>query len=143
MAEKLTEELLDELLFTESLETYLTQEVPNKKNSLPFHLNNLLINKHLKKSDVIRSSHLNATFAYQIFSGDRKASRNKILQLALAMGLDLRQTQTLLNVSGNNELYCKDRRDAIIIYGIDKKMNLDDIDDTLFQFGESTICEDG
>lgn len=143
MEEKLTEELLDELLFTGSLETYLTQEVPSRKNSLPCHLNHLLIKKNLKKSDVIRSSHLNSTFAYQIFSGDRKASRNKILQLALAMGLDFKETQTLLNVSGNNELYCKDRRDAIIIYGIDKKMNLDNIDDTLFQFGESTICEDG
>ena len=141
MEEKLTEELLNELLFSDSLDTFLIKDIPDVKEDLPERLRYLLTKKRLKKSDVVRRSGLNATFAYQIFSGDRKASRNKILQLALAMGLDLKETQGLLKLSGANELYCKDRRDAIIIYCITKQMPLEEVDDTLFQFGETTICE--
>ena len=142
MGEKLTEELLNELLFSDSLETFLVKDISGTREGLPEHLNHLLFKKNLKKSEVVKRSRLNATFAYQIFSGDRNASRNKILQLAFAMGLDLRETQGLLKLSGTNELYCKDRRDAIIIYCITKQMTLDDVDDTLFGFKESTICED-
>jgi transcriptional regulator with XRE-family HTH domain len=142
MGEKLTEELLNELLFSESLETYLNKDRSDAKDSLPERLNRLLAQKGLKKSEVVKRSQLNATFAYQIFSGDRKPSRNKILQIAFAMGLDLRETQGLLKLSGANELYCKDRRDAVIIYCITKQMMLDDADDTLFRFGETTICEE-
>jgi len=138
--EKLTEELLNELMDSVTLE--FIEKLPQRKVSLPQRLNELLIQKHLKKSDVIRRSKLNTTFAYQIFSGDRNASRNKILQLALAMGLNLKETQDLLRISGVNELYCKDRRDAIIIFGITKGMTLEQIDDTLYKFGELTICEE-
>lgn len=142
MVEKLTEELLNELLFSESLEGFLDKDISDTKESLPGRLNDLLTKKNLKKSEIIKRSKLNTTFAYQIFSGDRKASRNKILQLAFAMGLNLKETQGLLKLSGANELYCKDRRDAIIIYSITKQMMLEDADDTLFKFGEATICED-
>jgi hypothetical protein len=142
MEEKLTEELLNELLFSDSLETFLVKDLTDAREGLPEHLNYLLLKKNLKKSEVVKRSRLNSTFAYQIFSGDRNASRNKMLQLAFAMGLDLRETQGLLKLSGANELYCKDRRDAIIIYCITKQMTLGDADDTLFGFKESTICED-
>lgn len=142
MGEKPTEELLNELQFSDSLEAFLVKELDHTKESLPEYLNYLLNKKKLKKSDVIRKSQLNATFAYQIFSGSRNASRNKVLQLTLAMGLNLTETQELLRLAGVNELYCKDRRDAIVIYCIEKHMTLDDANDKLFQFGEATICED-
>lgn len=140
MGEKLTEELLNELMDSDTLE--IIEKIPDRKVSLPQHLNELLLKKNLKKSEVIRRSKLNTTFAYQIFSGDRNASRDKILQIALAMGLNLKETQELLRISGANELYCKDRRDAIIIFGITKGMPLEQIDDTLYKFGELTICEE-
>lgn len=140
MGEKLTEELLNDLMVSDTLQ--VINEIPNKNVSLPQRLNELLIAKKLKKSEVIRRSRLNTTFAYQIFSGERNASRDKILQLALAMELTFKETQELLRISGVNELYCKDRRDAIIIFGITKGMTLEQIDDTLYKFGELTICEE-
>lgn len=140
MEEKLTEELLNELMTSDTLQ--IIKEIPDKEISLPRRLNEFLVMKNLKKSEVIRRSKLNTTFAYQIFSGERNASRDKMLQLAVAMGLNLKETQELLRISGANELYCKDRRDAIIIFGITKGMTLEQIDDALYKFGELTICEE-
>ena len=80
------------------------------------------------------------TFGYQIFKGTRKASRNKVLQLAFAMRLNLRETDRLLQAAGVNELYCKDRRDAIIIFAVQKGYSLQKADEELYRFGEETIC---
>jgi hypothetical protein len=142
MTEKLTEELLNELLFTESLSVFINSELPEKSITLSEFLNKQLTDKGLKKSGVIRRSKLNPTFAYQIFSGERNASKNKLLQLSFAMDMDLRQTQRMLKIADAGELYCKNRREAIIIYCINNGLSLSDTDDTLFQFGEPTICEE-
>lgn len=140
MGEKLTNELLNSLLSVNSIEKFLDNEILNNE-SLVEYLNRLLLLKKLKKSDVIRHSALNATFAYQIFSGERRPSRNKILQLAFAMSLSLQETQRLLKVSGANELYCKNRRDAIIIHCLFNGLSLMDTEDYLFEFRETGICE--
>ena len=139
--EKLTQELLNELLFTSSLESFFSENDAIDAITLSQYLNWMMERKALKKIDIIKKSGLNPTHAYQIFSGDRRASRNKILQLALAMALSLHETQRLLKIAGTNELYCKNRRDAIIIYCISHRMNLESTDNTLFQFEESTLSE--
>lgn len=141
MMNKLTEELLNDLLFTDSLASYLNNELEGDI-SLSEFLNRHLEEKQLKKSSVIRKSKLNTTFAYQLFSGDRSASKDKLLQLSFSMGLNLRETQQLLKIANAGELYCKKRRDAIIIYCVSKNMTLAETDDTLFQFQEATICEE-
>jgi len=138
--EVLTEELLNELLFSSSAGHYIdTHDLAT--SSLSGYLTQLLREKDLKKSEVIKKSGLNETFAYQIFSGDRKASRNKVLQLAFAMELSLREAQRLLKQAGVNELYCKNRRDAIIIYCLSRKCPLIKVDAELYKFGEETITE--
>lgn len=142
MAERLTEELLNDLLFTDSLSSYLNNELLKTDISLSDYLNGQLEAKRLKKSVVIRNSKLNPTFAYQLFSGDRNASKDKLLQIAFSMGLDLIETQRLLKIANAGELYCKNRRDAIIIYCLSKELSLAETDDTLFKFRESTICEE-
>ena len=83
---------------------------------------------------------LNDTFGYQIFKGTRKASRDKVLQLAFAMHLGLRETDRLLQAAGANELYCKNRRDAIIIFAVQKGYTLQKANEELYRFGEETIC---
>lgn len=139
MEEPLTEELLDELLSSPSPAAFLDSN-PTLSRSLSEYLGVLLVEKHLKRSQVIRDANLNETFGYQIFTGQRGASRNKLLQLAFAMHLDLRETNRLLKAGGVNELYCKDRRDAIIIFSVDKGFSLSKVNDELFRFGEACVC---
>ena len=42
--------------------------------------------------------------------------------------------------AGVSELYCKDRRDAIIIFCIDRGCSLQKVNEELYRFGERTIC---
>lgn len=139
--EKLTEELLRELQFSDSLDRFIEEHQPAARPGLPNLLRELMEAKNLRRSEVIRRACLNTTFAYQIFAGERGASRNTALQLAFGMGLTLRETQALLYSAGASKLYCKDRRDAILIYCINKRLALEEADDTLYRFGENTVCE--
>lgn len=84
MAERLTEELLDELLETPRIEEYLDTHALNAP-SLAEYLNRQLTDKRLKRSEVVRMANLNETFGYQIFTGSRNPSRDKVLQIAFAM----------------------------------------------------------
>lgn len=129
-------------MLTKSISSFIEKKSIFSDKNLSEYLNELLSLKKIKKSDIVKKSKLNQTFAYQIFSGERKATRDKILQLSFAMKLDLQETQRLINLSGCNELYCRNRRDAIIIYCINQKMSLSESDDILYQYKEKTICEE-
>lgn len=139
MKEPLTEELLDELLSAPNPDSFIADSRVTSC-SLSEYLEYLLADKNLKRSSVVREAGLNETFGYQIFKGQRGASRNKVLQLALAMHLNLRETDRLLQAAGLNELYCKNRRDAIIIFAVDKGYSLQKTNEELYRFGEETIC---
>lgn len=142
MAEKLTEELLNELLFTERIEDYLDNDDVGETIKLSDYLSDLLERKGLKKNEVINRSMLNTTFGYQIFSGHRNPGRDKILQLAFGMEMNLRETQRALKFGGANELYPKDKRDAIIIHCISNGKSMEETEEALFSFNERTICEE-
>ena len=51
----------------------------------------------------------------------------------------LRETQRLLRLAGVSELYCKQRRDAIIIWCIQNGRDLPATDDELYRMGEDTL----
>lgn len=135
MREPLTEELLNELLSSPDPNSFLLSANPSRR-SLAEYLQQLLDEKGLERSKVVREAGLNDTFGYQIFKGTRKASRDKVLQLAFAMQLGLRETDRLLQAAGANELYCKNRRDAIIIFAVQKGYTLQKVNEELYRFGE-------
>lgn len=137
--EPLTEELLAELLDAPSPIAF-TDVYHITSRSAAEYLNYLLDKKGLKRAAVIKAAGLNETFGYQIFKGERQGSRNKMLQLAFAMQLSLTETNRLLQAARVNELYPKDRRDAIIIFCLDKGYTLREAECELYRFGEATIC---
>ncbi|WP_239285029.1 helix-turn-helix transcriptional regulator [Collinsella sp. An2] len=136
--EPLTDELLHELLSSPSPIDF-TEARGITHRSLAEYLNQLLEAKGLKRADVVRAAGINETFGYQIFKGQRNPSRDKVLQLALAMGCDLLETNRLLKAAGVNELYCKDRRDAIILFCIDRGLGLLELNEELYRFGEEPL----
>ena len=136
--EPLTEELLRELLASPSPIAF-TEAHGIGHRSLADYLNQLLDKKGLKRADVVRAAGLNETFGYQIFKGQRNPSRDKVLQLALALRCDLVETGRLLKAAGVNELYCKDRRDAIITFCIDRGYTLQRVDEELYRWDEPTL----
>lgn len=139
MAEPLTEELLDELLEAPSIDSFLEGHECVSR-TLASYLNELLEAKRLKRSQVVRMANLNETFGYQIFTGARNPSRDKVLQIAFAMALTLRETNRALEAAGVSSLYSKDRRDVIIIFCLDRGCSLQKVNEELYRFGERTIC---
>ena len=139
MAEPLTEELLGELLEAPSLDGFIEAHDLGAR-SLSEYLNALLEEKHLERAAVVRMANLNETFGYQNFKGTRRPSRNKVLQIAFAMALTLRETNRALEAAGVSSLYSKDRRDAIIIFCLDRGCSLQKVNEELYRFGEETVC---
>lgn len=131
---KLTEELLAELLDAPSIDGYVSG------HDFPANLQQLLDEKGLARSRVVRMADLNETFGYQIFTGARNPSRDKVLQIAFAMALTLRETNRALTAAGVSNLNCKSRRDAIIIFCIDRGCSLQKVNEELYRFGEKTVC---
>ena len=95
--------------------------------------------KGCEACDVVREAGINETFGYQIFTGARRASRDNLLKIAFAMGCTLREANRLLQAGGANELYCKNRRDAIVIFAISHGYTLQKTEEELYRFGEATI----
>ena len=135
----MTEDLLNELLESPDPAAFASKRKLACR-SLPDYLQQLLDERGLKRPEVVRQAGINPTFGYQIFVGQRNPSRNKLLQLAFAMKLSLRETNRLLQAGGCNELYCKNRRDAIIIFCIDRGCSLQKVNEELYRFGEKTVC---
>ena len=136
--EVLTEELLAVLLDSASPERYLDQ-LDAEERDLPDYLAELLEAHGRTRSEAIRASGVNATFGYQIFQGTRRPGRDTTLQLALGIGCTLRETQRLLRFADHGELWCKRRRDAIIMFCIEHGMSRAACDDELYRLGEQTL----
>lgn len=139
MSEPLTDELLKELLDAPSIDSYVEGH-DFLERSLSEYLQQLLEEKHLERVRVVRVADLNETYGYQIFTGARQPTRNKVLQIAFAMALTLKETNRALAAAGASALNCKDRRDAIIIFCIDRSCSLQKVNEELYRFGEETVC---
>lgn len=138
MKEPLTDELLAELLAGPDPVAFAERHRITSRSASEY-LCQLLAEKGLARAQVIRAAGLNETFGYQIFVGTRHGSRNKMLALAFAMGCTLKEANRLLQAAEANELYCKNRRDAIIIYCLEHGCTLQQVDEELYRFGEDTI----
>lgn len=138
--ERLTEDLLARLLNSESPEDYLSQGETIDRE-LPDYLYALLDAKGMNRSQVARISSINTTFLYNIFEGKSKPKRDNALMLAFALGCDLRQTQRLLRLADVAELWPKVRRDAIIIWCIERGYTREECDDELYRLGERAILK--
>ena len=137
---KTTSDLLKVLKSKKSITEYLDENVDSLINEpVSKQLENLLLSKGLKKSDVIKASNLDRTYAYQIFSGVKKPSRNKLLSVCFGLSLTFNETQELLNRSGYAPLYPKSKRDSIIIFAINNKFSVIETDILLAENNENTL----
>lgn len=138
----LTEELVNNIVSSRKTDSFLEDYVDADKDLGSF-LTRKLDEKGLKKIDVIKAAQLNETFGYQIFSGSRKPSRNYIIALGLAMGLDVHDLRLALCYGDAGDLYAKNRRDAIILFCASHRYSLTRTDEELYKHGEDTVTDGG
>lgn len=133
MESKTTDELNHEIKMATDIEDYLSE---NKEHMLTHclsdHLNMLLSQKRMSRADVVRGSLLDRAYVYQIFSGEKTPSRDKLIAIAFGLCLSDEETQKMLKLSGNRELYSRDERDALILFSLQRKRTIFDANNLLF-----------
>ncbi|MDE7275854.1 MAG: helix-turn-helix domain-containing protein [Lachnospiraceae bacterium] len=137
---KSTEELTHEIKSATDIEDYLIQnkeelQLPHLSDAL--HL--LLSQKEISRADVVRDSLLDRAYVYQIFSGERTPSRDKLIAIAFGLHLSDTQTQTILKLSCNRELYAREERDALILFALQREMTIMEANDLLFAHGFTVL----
>ena len=139
---KSTQELLD---LMESSSDYMTYLASNRDSIASEHmkpdrvLNVLLDEKHLKKSDVIARSGVENHYAYQIFSGAKVPSRDKLLMLCFGFQTTPDETQRILRLTGYLPLYGNNLRDNVILFGLTKHLSVISVNDMLYTLGETLL----
>ena len=141
--ERLTEDLLERLLEAPSPEAYLDAEGIEGNREFVDYLFERLGERGGKRAAVVRESGLNPTVVYDIFQGKSRPGRDHAIMLAFGLHCDLRQTQRLLRLAGVSELWCKQRRDAILIWCNHHGCTREQADDELFCLGEKTLLDTG
>ena len=135
-----TDEILEAIRHAKSIEDFTRRYSESfVDDTFKDYLNGLINSRGLKKSAVIKASGLSNSYAFQIFQGNKSPSRDKLLSLAVAIKLNYEECQKLLKLAGVNELYAKNRSDAIIIFGMERGLSVPQLDDILFELEEFTL----
>ena len=112
--------------------SYENTLVRNRNAETARLLEELLTEKGLKKSRVIKNAELSEVYGYQIFSGVRIPERKKLLCLAVGMELNLGEVQQLLKCAGYPQLYAKLPFDSTVLYVVQ-------INELLYEYGLETL----
>lgn len=141
MNSKDTRQLQNELTSSPDLSVFLSENQHHfSKEEFSELLNTMFIKSGLTKAALAKRAGTSEVYLYQLFSGGRSPSRDRALCLCFGLSASLEDTQDLLKHSGLPQLYAKDRRDAIIIYGLSNRMTLMDVNEKLYAENETTLC---
>ena len=135
-----TNNLRQELMEAPSLDQFLSENQDSfNRDSICELLNRLFQKRRISKATLAKRSGMSEVYLHQVFSGRRNPSRCRLLCLCFGLNATLEETQELLKQCGFAQLYPKDRRDAIILYGILNGMDLFGVNDKLFAENEETL----
>lgn len=101
--------------------------------SVAQYLNSMLIKYNLEKCDIAKRGGFTGNYTYQIFNGNKSASRDKLIQIAVGFPLSVEETQRLLRLGGYSELYVKNSRDAFLMFAIGKRYDIQKINELLYE----------
>lgn len=137
--EKDTDKLFEELKIESEVENFIARNQNEFKTPLHKYLTKLLQEKNLTKSDIVNKISPGDKHIYHIFSGKGNPSREKLLAISRAMGLNLDETQYLLRYGGFAILYPRDTWDAVIISAIEKNLSVIETDLILEQLKQPLL----
>jgi len=133
---KTTQELLDLMKNSHSYNDYFSanqDSIGQDHMKIDRALNALLVQKAKSKAEVIAKSGIETHYAYQIFSGSKTPTRDKVIMLCVGFGLTVEETQRILKITGYAQLYSKEERDNVVLFGLTKQLSIIDINDLLYE----------
>ena len=101
----------------------------------------LCAEKDMIPERIIREAGIDRTYGHQLFNGTRMPSRDKAIQIAFGFGLNVEEAQRLLRAARKSMLYPRLKRDALIIYCLQKKKDLAYTQQMLRQYGLTALGE--
>lgn len=140
MLKKQTDDMMTELTSDTGLDKYIKDnEDYFIDGSIAQYLNDIIEQKGFAKSKVFTRAEISDIYGYQLLSGVRKPSRDKLIQLCIGMELPLNEVQAALKFAGFAILYPKSKRDSVMIAGITENKSVFEINQLLFDHGEETL----
>ena len=129
-----TSNLLQRLFKTTNIKSFI-KRYDKQIAYMPFnaYLANLCEMRDTVPERVIKKSGIERTYGHQLFSGRRKPSRDKVIQLAFGFDMDYDEIQEFLKTARKSLLYPKIKRDAVIIYALKRKLSIDSVQATLLE----------
>lgn len=141
MNEKNTDTLQQELMSTNNLDRFLTENDASFRDvPLQEAIQCIFDEKGMSKAQLAKQSGISEVYLHQLFSGRRFPSRSRLLCLCFGLGATVDEAQSLLQQAGHAPLYSRDRRDAIIIFALSHHMTLFEVNDKLFTENLDTLC---
>ena len=137
---KSTDDLKNELMDAPDIARFLDDNRESfLSRSFAEELQELFARRGLSKAALAKNSGMSEVYLYQIFSGGRHPSRDRVLCLCFGLTATLEEAQALLRCGGHAQLFARDRRDAILIHGLTHGASLSQVNDRLFQEEEKTL----
>ncbi len=134
-----TRELLNRLKASKDIREFILQNEEEFLSIPPIeYLNEALASRDMSLSDVAKNSG-RGEYVYKVFRGERKASRDVLVAIAIGMRMSIEESQLLLRISRLAPLDARSRRDSIIIYSIKEGKDIFLINDLLYELGEKTL----
>lgn len=141
MNEKNTDTLQQELMSTNNLDRFLTENDASFRDvPLQEAIQCIFDEKGMSKAQLAKQSGISEVYLHQLFSGRRFPSRSSLLCLCFGLGATVDEAQSLLQQARHAPLYSRDRRDAIIIFALSHHMTLFEVNDKLFTENLDTLC---
>lgn len=134
--QKSTEMLINEIKTTDRIDSFISENTEEiQELSLSEYLRELLQKYDLEKSDVFkRAGMADTNYGYELFRNDvKKASRDKLIRICIGFPLSVEEAQKVLRYGKVRPLYPRDERDAYILFGLNKKYTLDELNDLLYE----------
>ena len=103
------------------------------------YIEELLQAKDMQASQLIQNAQLQRTYGYQILNGTKNPGRDKVIAICLTLTLSLEESQRALTLAKEGVLYPKNRRDAVIIFAINKGFSVQEANELLYSVGEEIL----
>lgn len=117
-----------------ALDEYVDSIEGKYQTNLSQYIKEILERKNMSIADLHRTSLIDRNYIYQIMDGSKKPGRDKIVAIAIGAGMSLEECQQALEISKEGILYPKSRRDSVIIYAINNRLSIMDLNSLLEKY---------
>lgn len=135
-----TDGLFGALKDSPTIDSILNEYESNMDNpTFSDYLTGLLNAKGYTPAYIIQKTCLSKSFTYQILDGTRIPGRDILLRISFVIGLNLQETQRLLMIARRGALYPRVRRDAAVIFCIEKCRTFEQTNELMEEIGETPL----